>query len=56
MTLRRFVASLPDVPMATGWYPADLAEAKGRQQNWVTNNQMGNEFGNVGRWLGGGNG
>jgi Fic family protein len=32
MTLRRFAASLPDVPMATAWYLADLAEAKGRQQ------------------------
>src|SRR5437870_10518106 len=32
MTLRRFVANLPDVPMATAWYLADLAEAKGRQE------------------------
>jgi hypothetical protein len=32
MTLRRFVARQPDVPMATAWYLAGLAEAKGRQQ------------------------
>jgi Fic family protein len=32
MTLRRFVASQPDVPMATAWYLADLSEAKGKQQ------------------------
>ncbi len=32
MTLGRFVANLPDVPMATAWYLANLAEAKGRQQ------------------------
>ena len=32
MTLRRFVAKQPDVPMVTAWYLAGLAEAKGRQQ------------------------
>lgn len=32
MTLRRFVANMPAVPMSTAWYLADLAEAKGRQQ------------------------
>lgn len=32
MTLGRFVAGLPDVPMSAAWYLADLAEAKGRQQ------------------------
>src|SRR6266852_2430642 len=32
MTLRRFVAKLPEVPMATTWYLGDIAEAKGRQQ------------------------
>ena len=31
-TLDRFVTNLPDIPMVTAWYLADLAEAKGRQQ------------------------
>lgn len=31
-TLDRFVTNLPDIPMLTAWYLADLAEAKGRQQ------------------------
>lgn len=31
-TLRRLVTNLADIPMATAWYLADLAEAKGRQQ------------------------
>ncbi len=32
MTLRRFVAKPPDVPMGTAWYLADLAEARGKQE------------------------
>lgn len=31
-TLGRFAASLSDIPTATAWYMADIAEAKGRQQ------------------------
>ena len=31
-TLRRFVTTLPELPMATAWYLADLAEAKGKQE------------------------
>ena len=31
-TLRRFVAETPDVPMATAWYLADLAEARVKQE------------------------
>lgn len=32
MTLRRFAAQPPDVPMATTWYLTDLAEARGKQE------------------------
>ncbi|HZF10907.1 MAG TPA: Fic family protein [Thermoanaerobaculia bacterium] len=32
MTLRRFTAEPPDVPMSAVWYLADLGEAKGRQE------------------------
>lgn len=32
MTLRRFVAHPPDVPMSTAWYLTDIAEAKGKQE------------------------
>src|SRR5258708_5152216 len=31
-TLGRFSANLSDIPTATAWYLADIAEAKGRQQ------------------------
>jgi len=31
-TLRLFAGNPPEVPMATAWYLADLAEAKGRQE------------------------
>jgi Fic family protein len=32
MTLQRFTAKPPDVPMSAAWYLADLGEAKGRQE------------------------
>ena len=32
MTLRRLARDLAVIPMSTGWYLSDLAEAKGRQQ------------------------
>ena len=32
ITLRRFLAPLPNVPTATSWYLSDLGEAKGKQQ------------------------
>jgi Fic family protein len=32
MTLCRFLAEPPDVPMSVAWYLADLGEAKGRQE------------------------
>lgn len=32
MTLRRLAGGLAEIPMATAWYLADLAEAKGKQQ------------------------
>lgn len=31
-TLHRLATKFPDIPMITGWYLSDLAEAKGRQQ------------------------
>lgn len=35
MTLRRFVADPPDVPMGTAWYLADLAESRGKQELYI---------------------
>ncbi len=32
MTLRRFLKDAPDVPMATAWYLADIAESRGKQE------------------------
>ena len=32
ITLRRFLAPLPNIPTATAWYLSDLGEAKGKQE------------------------
>jgi hypothetical protein len=33
MTLRKYQAQAPDVPVATAWYLDELGQAKGRQDS-----------------------